>query len=117
MVDLLRRTADSGVDVKIILNGNKAIPDSFNKIEDYFKSNSAMVREFKTSGLHVMYAKIIVVDGNEAFVIGSPFKKDYWDSNEHLIPDQRRKNGEVRPVHDVSVKLKGGIIFVILSMI
>ncbi len=110
MVDLLRMTADRGVDVKIILNENKVIPDSFKEIEDYFKSNSAMVREFKTDGLHVMHAKIIVVDGNEAFVIGSPFKKDYWDSNEHLIHDQRRKNGEVRPVHDVSVKLKGGSV-------
>ena len=110
MVDLLQRTADRDVDVKIILNENKAIPDSFNKIKDYFKSDSVMVREFKTSGLHVMHAKIIVVDGTEAFVIGSPFKKDYWDSNEHLIHDQRRMDGEVRPVHDVSVKLNGGSV-------
>ena len=110
MVDLLRRVADRGVDVKIILNENKAIPDSFSKIEDYFRSSGVMAREFKTSGLHVMHAKIVVVDGNEAFIMGSPFKKDYWDSNFHLIHDQRRKNGKVRPVHDVSVKLKGGSV-------
>ena len=110
MVDVLRRTADRGVDVKIILNENKAIPDSFNKIKDYFISSSVMAREFKTSGLHVMHAKIIVVDGNEAFIIGSPFKKDYWDSNQHLIHDIRRKHGKVRPVHDVSVKIKGGSV-------
>ena len=110
MVDVIRRAADRGVDVKIILNENKVLPDSFSKIEDYFSSTSVMVREFKTSGLHVMHAKIVVVDGNEAFIIGSPFKKDYWDSNHHLIHDQRRKEGKVRPVHDVSVKLKGGSV-------
>jgi phosphatidylserine/phosphatidylglycerophosphate/cardiolipin synthase-like enzyme len=110
MADLLRRTADRGVDVKIILNENKAIPDSFNKIKDYFKSSDVMAREFKTSGLHVMHAKIVIVDGTEAFVIGSPFKRDYWDSNQHLIHDPRSKSGDVGPVHDVSVKLEGGSV-------
>ena len=110
MVDVLRRASDRGVNVKIILNENKALPDSFNMIKDYFRSSSVMAREFKTSGLHVMHAKIVVVDGNEAFIMGSPFKKDYWDSNQHLIHDRRRKHGKVRPVHDVSVKLNGGSV-------
>ena len=68
------------------------------------------LRKFKASGLHVMHAKTLTVDGKEAFVIGSPFKQDYWDTSQHLIDDPRREHELVRPIHDVSVKLKGGSV-------
>ena len=110
LVEVIRKASERGVDVKIILNENLAVPDTYNKINDYFKSTKVEVRKFKASGLHVMHAKTLTVDGKEAFIIGSPFKQDYWDTSQHLINDPRREPELVRPIHDVSVKLKGGSV-------
>ncbi|MDP3065860.1 MAG: phospholipase D-like domain-containing protein [Methanobacteriaceae archaeon] len=72
LVEVLGRAGERGVDVKIILNENLAVPDNYNEIRDYFKHSGVEVRKFKSHGLHVMHAKTLVVDGKEAFVIGSP---------------------------------------------
>ena len=111
LVEVLRKAAERGVKVKIILNENLAVSDSYKDINDYFEEIGVEVREFKSHGLHVMHAKIMVVDGEESFVIGSPFKQDYWDTSHHLINDPRREPELVRPVHDVSVKLMGGSVY------
>jgi len=79
----LKEAGERGVDVKIILNENLAVPDSYSQMEEFFQDSSVEIREFKSHGLHVMHAKTMVVDGKEAYVIGSPFKKDYWDH--HII--------------------------------
>ncbi len=107
----LQEAAGRGVDVKIILNENLAVPDSYSQMEEFFQDSSVEIREFKSHGLHVMHAKTMVVDGEEAYVIGSPFKKDYWDSPQHIIKDPRRQPKGVRPVHDVSIKLRGGAVY------
>ncbi|MDO5834925.1 MAG: phosphatidylserine/phosphatidylglycerophosphate/cardiolipin synthase family protein [Methanobacterium sp.] len=107
----LQEAAERGVDVKIILNENLAVPDSYSQMEEFFQDSPVEIREFKAHGLHVMHAKTLVTDGEEAYVIGSPFKKDYWDSKQHIIKDPRRKPHGVRPVHDVSIKLRGGAVY------
>lgn len=107
LVDVLKTASERGVDVKIILNENLVVPDTYHEIEEYFQSSGVEVRQFKSQGLYVMHAKTLVVDGEEAFIIGSPFIPDYWDTPHHLIHDPRREPAEARPVHDVSVKLKG----------
>jgi phosphatidylserine/phosphatidylglycerophosphate/cardiolipin synthase-like enzyme len=107
MVDVLKRASLRGVDVKIILNENLIIPDSYQEIEDIFKDSGVEVREFKAHELFMMHAKIMVADGKEAFVIGSPFKQEYWDTSQHLIKELKREGG---PKHDVSVKLEGGSV-------
>jgi phosphatidylserine/phosphatidylglycerophosphate/cardiolipin synthase-like enzyme len=111
MEEVLKDAGRRGVDVKIILNENLAVPDTYKKISQYFKDSNVEVREFKSAGLHVMHAKTMIVDGEQAFIIGSPFKQDYWDTNQHLINDPRREPEHVRPVHDVSVKLEGGSVY------
>ena len=111
LVDVLKNADERGVNVKIILNENLALPDSLKKIKDKFKSTGVEVRGFKSSGLHVMHAKTLIVDGYEAFVIGSAFIPDYWDTSMHLINDPRREPELVRPVHDISVKLNGGSVY------
>ncbi len=107
----LKKAASKGVDVKIILNQNLAVPDSFKEMEEFFQDSSVKIRELKSYGLYVMHAKTMVVDGEVAYIIGSPFKKDYWDSSQHLIEDTRRRPEGVRPVHDVSIKLSGGAVY------
>ncbi len=111
MVKVLKDAGNRGVDVKIILNENLAVPDTYKEISQYFSDSNVEVREFKSAGLHVMHAKTMIVDGEQAFIIGSPFKQDYWDTNQHLIDDPRREPEHVRPVHDVSVKLEGGSVY------
>ncbi len=111
LVDVLKNADERGVNVKIILNENLALPDSLKKIKDKFKSTGVEVRGFKSNGLHVMHAKTLIVDGYEAFVIGSAFIPDYWDTSMHLINDPRREPELVRPVHDISVKLNGGSVY------
>jgi len=114
-MDILTRiilnASSRGVKVKIILNENLAVPDSYKEMEEFFKDSSVEIRQFKSHGLHVMHAKTLIADGKEAYVIGSPFNKDYWDSSQHIINDPRRHPPGVRPVHDVSVKLKGGAVY------
>lgn len=111
LTQTLLNASSRGIQVKIILNENLAVPDSYKEIKDFFKESSVEIRQFKSHGLHVMHAKTLIVDDKEAYIIGSPFKKDYWDSSRHLINDPRREPNGVRPVHDVSVKLKGGAVY------
>lgn len=111
LTQTLLNASSRGITVKIILNENLAVPDSYKEIKKFFKDTSVEIRQLKSQGLHVMHAKTLVADGKEAYVIGSPFKKDYWDSSQHLINDPRRHPRGVRPVHDVSVKLKGGAVY------
>jgi len=105
MVDLLKRAEEREVKIRIILNENAVIPDNYADIFSKFKDTNVNVRRFPTSGPHVMHAKILVVDGKDSFIIGSPFRQDYWDTSQHLINDTRRD--ESHPVHDVSINIKG----------
>ncbi|HOI71629.1 MAG TPA: phospholipase D-like domain-containing protein [Methanobacterium sp.] len=104
MADALKNAGNRGVDVKIILNENLIIPDSYQEILEFFQGSGVEVREFKAHKIFVMHSKVMIRDGEEAYVIGSPFKQEYWDTSKHLINDSRR---EGRPAHDVSIKIKG----------
>jgi phosphatidylserine/phosphatidylglycerophosphate/cardiolipin synthase-like enzyme len=57
-----------------------------------------------------MHAKALVIDEKEAFIIGSPFRQDFWDSSAHIIHDPRRGSKGAQPKHDVSVCLRGGAV-------
>ena len=57
----------------------------------------------------LLHAKMVVIDGRRAFLMGSPFVNGYWDAPSHQPVDHRRPRRELggRPVHDVSVALRG----------
>ena len=57
----------------------------------------------------LLHAKIVIVDGRRAFIIGSPFVNGYWDTPSHHPVDARRPLRELggRPVHDVSIGVRG----------
>jgi len=110
MVDNLLKAQDKGVDVRIILNENVVVPDSFDEINDFFKNSQVNVRRFPVKGPYAMHAKVLVVDGKGAFIIGSPFKQSFWDTNKHLTNDPRRGSNDMGPVHDVSIYLQGGAV-------
>ena len=110
LVNVLKKADQRGVKVKILLNENLGVSNSNDKIKDYFSSSGVEVREFNSNGLHVMHAKTLIVDGKEAYIMGLPFIPDYWDSDQHLINDPRREPVHASPVHDVSIKLRGGSV-------
>ncbi|MGF7119517.1 phospholipase D-like domain-containing protein [Methanobacterium oryzae] len=99
-----------GTEVKIIINENLVVPDNYDELNSYFKDSNVSVRRFPAKGPYAMHAKVMVVDGKEAFIIGSPFGQAYWDTNQHLINEPRRGKKNEGPVHDVSMYLKGEAI-------
>ncbi|MEO8578308.1 MAG: phospholipase D-like domain-containing protein [Gemmatimonadales bacterium] len=60
----------------------------------------------------LLHAKIVIVDGSEAFLMGSPFVNDYLDDSAHIPVDATRPTRELagRPLHDVSVSLAGAAV-------
>jgi phosphatidylserine/phosphatidylglycerophosphate/cardiolipin synthase-like enzyme/uncharacterized membrane protein YbhN (UPF0104 family) len=57
----------------------------------------------------LLHAKMVIVDGREAFLLGSPFVNGYWDDGRHAPVDARRPLRELggRPLHDLSIRLAG----------
>ncbi|MEP6692340.1 MAG: phospholipase D-like domain-containing protein [Gemmatimonadaceae bacterium] len=60
----------------------------------------------------LLHAKIVIIDGSHAFLLGSPFANGYWDDSTHRPVDARRPVRELggRPVHDVSVRVAGAAV-------
>ncbi len=110
LVSKLLDAQNRGTDVKIVINENKFVPDSFDEINNYFKDTDVQVRKLWAKGPYAMHAKVMVVDGKEGFIIGSPFNQSYWDTNKHFIDEKRRLDKNEGPVHDFSVYLKGNVI-------
>jgi phosphatidylserine/phosphatidylglycerophosphate/cardiolipin synthase-like enzyme len=99
-----------GVDVKIIINENRVVPDNYDELYDYFKESEVEVRRFPAKGPFSMHAKVIVADGEKAFIIGSPFTQSYWDTSKHDINEPRRLEKNEGPYHDVSTYFEGPVI-------
>jgi len=99
-----------GVDVKIIINENRVVPDNYDELYDYFKESDVEVRRYPAKGPYSMHAKVLVADGEKSFIIGSPFTQSYWDTSKHDINEPRRLDKNEGPYHDVSMYLEGAVI-------
>jgi phosphatidylserine/phosphatidylglycerophosphate/cardiolipin synthase-like enzyme/uncharacterized membrane protein YbhN (UPF0104 family) len=57
----------------------------------------------------LQHTKMVIVDGTEALLLGSPFVNGYWDDHRHHPRDDRRPLRELggRPLHDLSIALSG----------
>lgn len=110
LVDLLRDKAErDGVRTCILLNENLIMPDTMGQIREAFDGTSVLLRGFPEHGPRVMHAKTLTVDGVEAYIIGSIFRQDFWDSSEHLVHDLRRGVETIPPKHDVSLCIRGAV--------
>lgn len=60
----------------------------------------------------LLHAKMVIIDERRAFLMGSPFVNGYWDSPSHEPVDHRRPRRELggRPIHDVSVGVRGPVV-------
>ncbi len=113
-----RRLADAvisasttrGVDVRILLNASLLL-DTTAALRAYFRNAGAggvQVRGVSRFP-QLLHAKVVVIDGAEAFLLGSPFANGYWDDTRHLPVDARRPLRELggRPLHDLSCTITG----------
>jgi phosphatidylserine/phosphatidylglycerophosphate/cardiolipin synthase-like enzyme/uncharacterized membrane protein YbhN (UPF0104 family) len=57
----------------------------------------------------LQHTKMLIVDGTEAVLLGSPFVNGYWDDQRHQPMDDRRPLRELggRPLHDLSIAIGG----------
>lgn len=97
------------VDVRILLNEN-TLQNTLRAFRRYLRDASSNIRVRGVRRFpHFLHVKLAIVDGRDAFLLGSPFVNGYWDDARHPPTDARRPNRELsgRPLHDVSVRVGG----------
>ncbi len=77
--------------------------DLADEVRDRFADTNVITSSLVTTQL--LHIKMAVVDGLQAFVVGSTMKQGYFNDEEHLIRDAR--HGGRMLIHDASVSLRG----------
>jgi phosphatidylserine/phosphatidylglycerophosphate/cardiolipin synthase-like enzyme len=127
----LVRASQRGVAVRLLLNdfrlfygipilGGLKFPDypvdSSGLMVDYLRSlappSNIELRMAAMPCFVPVHSKMVIIDGREAFTIGSPFLAEYFDDRDHRIDNGKRGwmhlvNQIKVPVHDVSSYLTG----------
>ena len=108
--------ATRGVEVRIILNETFLL-DTARPLRRYFArtlaQSPAATGTSEVRGVssfpRLQHAKMAIVDGAIAFLLGSPFVNGYWDDEAHRPIDGRRPKRELggRPLHDLTVQVTG----------
>jgi phosphatidylserine/phosphatidylglycerophosphate/cardiolipin synthase-like enzyme len=124
---ILRRKADQGIASHVLVWELSNIPDllvkllnradTADEVRAFFKNTDVVVSSFESSQL--LHIKLVVVDGNEAYVIGSTVSQSYFTDTRHLIRDARHGKTFDDPedpqlakqkrglIHDASFRVKG----------
>ena len=101
------------VDVRILLNASLLL-DTAKPLRAWLERAGANGVSVRGIGRfpQLLHAKMVIVDGREAFLVGSPFVNGYWDDACHAPVDARRPTRELggRPLHDVSTHLHGAVV-------
>ncbi len=109
LIDLAR---NRGAEIRILLNATWIL-NTARPLKKFFAARGVAEKRIQVRGLsrfpHFMHAKLVLIDEREAFLLGSPFVNSYWDDGRHVPDDARRPRRELggRPLHDVSVQLRG----------
>ena len=113
VIDVLIDAAERrNVDVRILLNASLLL-DTAAPLRRYLATRGCDPLRVRVRGIRrfpqLLHAKIVVVDGEVAFLVGSPFVNGYWDDSQHVPQDARRPSRELggRPLHDLSIRLTG----------
>jgi phosphatidylserine/phosphatidylglycerophosphate/cardiolipin synthase-like enzyme len=77
--------------------------DLADEVRERFADTNVITSSLVTTQL--LHIKMAVVDGLQAFVVGSTMKQGYFNDEEHLIRDAR--HGGRMLIHDASVSLRG----------
>lgn len=113
---LLAAAARGPLDVRIILNETFLL-NTARPLRRFFAERLGALRPLPgtievrgvSSFPRLLHAKMVIVDGSEAFLLGSPFVNGYWDDEQHRPLDARRPLRELggRPLHDLSLRITG----------
>jgi phosphatidylserine/phosphatidylglycerophosphate/cardiolipin synthase-like enzyme len=113
---LLAAVERTPIDVRILLNATLLL-DTTRPLRRFFaarqRGRDLTPGTVQVRGLsrfpQLLHCKMVIVDGEEAFLLGSPFANGYWDDPRHRPVDARRPARELggRPLHDVSLRLTG----------
>lgn len=113
---LVAAVARGPVDVRIILNETFLL-DTARPLRRFFAERLSgrppLPGTIEVRGVsafpRLQHAKMLIVDGTEAFLLGSPFVNGYWDDERHQPVDARRPLRELggRPLHDLSLVISG----------
>ena len=99
-----------GVVVRIVLNESLLV-DTVTPLRKAFALAGASAIEVRGVSCFpkLLHSKLLLVDNDDAFLIGSPFVNGYWDDAQHAPSDARRPMRELggRPLHDLSVRFNG----------
>lgn len=87
----------------VFLGGQLDEIDLADEVEEYFANTNVFTDALEDSQL--LHIKMVVVDGETAFVIGSTMKQGYFNDQEHAIRDAR--HGGRGLMHDVSLSVQG----------
>jgi phosphatidylserine/phosphatidylglycerophosphate/cardiolipin synthase-like enzyme len=102
----------SFVSIKILLNAN-IWKNTSGKLRDFFVNKGAAINRLTVRGINafplIQHAKMMLIDGKEAYILGFPFEDEYWDSALHRNIEPRRPKGALkgRPAHTVSLRIAG----------
>jgi phosphatidylserine/phosphatidylglycerophosphate/cardiolipin synthase-like enzyme len=117
--ELLLAAAQRGVDVTLLINDVQPAISPANTtraVEAYFRRHDprgeVRLARLRTPQAAPIHAKVFIIDGRVAYLIGSVFAQDYFDGRHHRIDDPRRGQLHWRslvrsPVHDVSERIEG----------
>lgn len=104
LTDLLENAASRGVRVRILVNENAAIPDSFDELSERFHGTGVEVRAL-TMTPNVLHMKVLIIDDARVFMLDAPFEQRYVDSSSHVRDARYREHS--KPLHSVSLRLEG----------
>jgi phosphatidylserine/phosphatidylglycerophosphate/cardiolipin synthase-like enzyme len=112
LAETLLAAGGRGVDVSVLLNSTLLL-DTTRALRRFLDASGTRVVQLRGTRRfpQLLHAKIVVIDGVEAFLLGSPFVNGYWDDRMHRPVDQRRPMRELsgRPLHDLSVRITGPV--------
>jgi phosphatidylserine/phosphatidylglycerophosphate/cardiolipin synthase-like enzyme len=108
----LLAAARRGVRLRLLVNASLLL-DTAAPLRAYFAAARMSGDAVRVRGVNrfpqLLHAKMVVVDEEQAFLVGSPFANGYWDDPRHTPVDARRPARELggRPLHDVSTRFTG----------
>jgi len=117
LVDALLAAAESragapGAEVRILLNAS-ILMNTATALRRHLAAAGADPARVSVRGVNdfprIMHAKLVVVDGAEAFLVGSPFVNGYWDDAAHRasVPGRSLQDLAGRPIHDLTARVTG----------
>lgn len=119
LAEALIGLAAASVDVRVLLNEHvlqNTLRPFRRHVTNALAARGLAANAIRLRGVrrfpHFLHMKMVIVDGTDAYLIGSPFVNGYWDDARHAPVDTRRPNRELsgRPLHDVSLRIRGRVV-------